>query len=165
MLLQISNTPTNKMTRLGLKEGGNNLPTRTRDTMLLTTEPKDQGQLDRFSLTLDLPKILNMSATRNLTTIPKHGGKIEEYVILRRQIEDKKAEDEREKKRLEEEYYQEKEKERSPEPTPVGGIGSSQQELLQTLMELKCKVEGEVSACPREFSFSKRLEERAGKHT
>lgn len=57
---------------------------------------------------------------------------------LRHEIEMKRLQYENEKQRLEDEYYREKEK--TPEPTPMGGIGSSQQELLQTILDLKRKV-------------------------
>lgn len=81
---------------------------------------------------------------------------------LRKEIDAKKVAYAKEKKRLEDEYEQEKEK--SPEPTPEGGgggLGSSQQELLHTIMELKRKVEGEIPATLGTSLFTRRLEEES----
>ena len=75
---------------------------------------------------------------------------------LRRELEAKRAEYEREKRRIEEEYHEEKEK--TPEPTPINEVGSSHHELLNTLMELKRKVEGGASTEVGESPFTKRLE-------
>lgn len=123
------------MTLIRLMEDDNN-PHIKRKHMVLSMVPRGQGPQNLSSPASVRYKKLNMRLRKASSLSYDVEGKFEESG-----------------------YYKEKKGERSHEPTPVDGVGSSQQEVLQTLMELKRKVEGEISASTGESLFIKKLED------